>query len=237
MRRRAFSVLEVLIVCLIFSMLGGMLWVALRNVSDLWRKSDSKDDAVRELIKARTSLTRDLRNSSGSLAATARVGPNSGTGYDGDALTFLSSDRGASAPEWNLAGDGKAMLPTQVTYYLVIPNVPQEASAGPPDSNGYEQQNPYKWLIRRVDSSAGTLNTAWNTWLTRPTGPNLGPSIQVISNKLLGLRVLHSAPMWTLELSAVALKDARHSTALGSTPLQSGAYTLIDRFTVRAQNL
>lgn len=236
-RSRGFTVLEVLIVCLIFSLLGVVLWLTLRNVSDLWRKSDSRDDAVRELVKARTSLTRDLRNSSGSLAASARVGPNLGSGYDGDALTFLSSDRGSSAPDWNLASDGKAILPSQVTYFLIVPNVPQEASAGAPDANGYEQQNPYKWLIRRVDPSAGTLNTAWNTWLTRPAGTNLGAGSQIISNKLLGLRVLHGGPLWTLELSAVALKDARHSSALGSIPLQGGPHTLVDRFTVRAQNL
>lgn len=236
MRRRGFTVLEVLIVCVIFTMLSALLWFALRNVSDLWRQSDSKDDAVRELIRARTSLTRDLRNGSATHFATAKVGPNL-TGFDGDAITFLSSDSGASNSSWDLTPAGTAVLPAQVTYYLVVPNPPGEVSAGPPDGQGYEQQDPYKWLIRRVDPGGNVLNTAWNAWLTRPTSTVLGPNQSLISNRLLGFRVISDGPKWTLELSAVAIKDARHRSALGATPLRNSTYTLIDRFSVRSQNL
>ncbi|MBX3172133.1 MAG: prepilin-type N-terminal cleavage/methylation domain-containing protein [Candidatus Eremiobacteraeota bacterium] len=236
MRRRAFTVMEVLIVCTIFSMLSALLWFALRNVSDLWRQSDSKDDAVRELIRARTALTRDLRNASSVHFATAKVGPNL-TGFDGDAVTFLSSDSGASSSEWNLTSDGRAALPAQITYYLVVPNPAGEVAAGPPDSHGYEQQDPYKWLVRRVDPGGTALNPAWNSWLVRPTSPNPGPNQSVLSTRLLGFRVLHDGPMWMLELSAVAIKDARHRGSLGATPLRDTPYTLIDRFSVRSQNI
>lgn len=236
MRRKAFTVLEILIVCTIFSMLSALLWFALRNVSDLWRQSDAKDDAVRELIRARTALTRDLRNASSSHFATARVGPNL-TGFDGDAVTFLSSDSGASNSQWNLTPDGRATLPAQVTYYLVVPNPPGEVSAGPADSHGYEQQDPYKWLVRRVDPGGTSLNPAWHSWLVRPTSSSPSTGWSILSTRLLGFRVLHQGPMWTLELSAVAIKDARHRGSLGSTPLRDGAFTLVDRFSVRSQNL
>ena len=233
MRRKGFTVLEVLIVCMIFAMLSALLWFALRNVSDLWRQSDSKDDAVRELVRARVNLTRDLRNASGSQFAVAHVGPNLGTGYDGDGLSFLSSDGGAGNHEWSLSADGRAVLTAQVTYYLAVPQDPGEVSAGPPDSHGYEQQDPYKWLMRRADPGGAAVNPAWNSWLVRPAPGAQG----VLCKRLLGFRVLQNGPMWTLELSAVALKDARHRGGLGNVPLREGPFTLVDRFSVRSQNL
>lgn len=234
MRRRAFSLAEILVVLGLFSALSALLWLLLRDVSELWRKTDSKEEATRELVKVRNALTRDLCNASSSQFATTHVGPHLGAGFDGDAITFLSSDGGQSRPEWQLDASGKARLASQVTYYLVVPDPRGDVSAGPADAQGYEQQDPYKWLIRRLDSGGTTLNSAWNGWLVRPGV--LDPAAAVISNRLLGFRQIDPPPLLTLEISAVAIKDARHHGPLGAMPLSGGPYTLVQRFSLRLPN-
>ena len=237
MRRRAFTVLEVIIVCAIMAGFASMLWFVLRNVSGLWRKSDAKEDAITELSKARNSITRDLCNASGTHQAYAKVGPHLGTGYDGDAITFLSSDSGQVESQWALSVQGQAILTSQITYYLVSSDPPGQVAPGPPDAQGFEQQNPYKWLIRRVDPGGAVLAPNWTNWLTRPTSAtSLGPQAKVVSNRLLSFRVIQPGPLWVLELSAVALRDARSSAALGNIPLSDSRFTLVDRFSLRSHN-
>lgn len=100
-----------------------------------------------------------LANSSSSpqLTNTTTVGPSIGNGFDGDALTFLSSDDGSAGGNWTadqFHRSGHPGLP-EITYYLVVPQATNRYnlthSAGPADSSGYEQQFPLKWLVRRVD--------------------------------------------------------------------------------------
>lgn len=244
--KKAFTILEVTLACAIFSVLTVVLTLVLRQVSEIWRKTNAKDDAVRQLLRVRSNLLRDLANSSRKAGqfATARVGPNLGSGYDGDALTFLSSDTGQSEFSWNVDTTGSAQIQSQITYYLVIPNAPNPdgaaIGAGPPDPNGYEQQHPFKWLIRRVDPPPGSVpqvvDPNWTSWLTRPSSTTLGPSQRVIANQLLGFRVLQSAPLWTVELSAVGVTEARRKLALGSVPLASSPYTIVQRFSLEAHN-
>jgi len=242
---KAFTVVELTLACAIFSLMAVVLALALRQVSALWQKSNAKDEAVRNLLKARSSLQRDLANSSGRAGrwAVAPVPAHLGTGRDSDALSFLSSDSGTNNPNWSTDPTGAAALPVQITYYGVIPNVPNPGgaviSAGPADAQGYEQQHPFKWLIRRVDPAGGppaTLNGGWTSWLTQPTSMALGANQQVVANQLLQLRVIQGAPLWTLELRAVGVSDARRKVALGSIPLSQGPYTLAQRFSVLAQH-
>lgn len=232
-RKNGVTLLEAMLVCAMFGLFAAPLAFTVRNLKDLWLQSDAKDDAVRHLVRARTSLVRDLRNASIVHSSNTTVGPNLGTGFDGDALTFLSLEQGSS---WTLGPTGEPSYPLQITYYLVIPNPPGAVSAGPPDAAGYEQQDPFKWLVRRVDSGGSALNPSWTTWLTRPTAMLTGPNLSVVSQQLLGFRVLAGPPSWRLELSAVALRDARHRGRLGSVPLQGSQWTLVDRFSVQSQN-
>ena len=244
--KRAFTVVELTLACGLFGLLSIVLAMALRQVSELWTKTNAKDEAVRNILKARSALVRDLANSSGQVGqwGVATVGPNLGTGKDSDALTFLSSDTGATGDNWTTDSSGQAILPNQITYYCVIPNVANPGgvvvSAGPADAQGYEQQHPFKWLVRRVDPAPGgspaAIDPNWTTWLTRPTSFAMGANQSVVTPQLLQFRVLNPAPLWTLELRAVSVSEARRKIALGSVPLSQGAYTLVQRFTVSAHN-
>lgn len=246
-KTRAFTVVELTLACTIFSVLCIVLAVSLKQVSDLWRKTNAKDEAVRNILKARSWIVRDLANSSGRTGqwATAPVGPNLGAGRDSDALTFLSSDNGTADQTFSTdPSSGQANFQSQITYYGVIPNYPNpdgtSVVAGPADPAGYEQQHPFKWLVRRVDPAPGgappAINSGWTAWLTRPSTFSLGSSQRVVATHLLSFRVLNGAPLWTLELRAVTISDARRKIAVGSTPLSQSPYTIVQRFVVSAQN-
>lgn len=244
--RRGLSVVEVSLACALFGLITLLLGSSLKNVGDIWRKTGGKDEAVRNLLKAKSSLQRDLANSGGKAAqwAIATVGPNLGTGRDSDALTFLSSDEGQSKPEWTVQVDGSPHFGSQITYYGVIPNRANPGGvvvgAGAADAQGYEQQHPFKWLVRRVDPPAsGTppvINPGWTAWLTRPTGYSLGPNQKVVCDQLLQFRVLRGAPLWILELRAVSVEEVQRKLALGNVPLSQGPYTLTQRFSVSTSN-
>jgi len=247
MRVRAFTVLEVLISMGIFAVLGVLLLASLRQTTGLWRRSAGRDEALRQLTLAKQSLTRDLLNSSRQVGqfASASVTPSLGAGKDGDCLSFLSSDSGQSDENWQVnPASGQANVASQITYYCIIPNGPNPDDIamvpGPPDANGYEQQFPGKWLMRRIDPPPGTtppvLDPAWSSWVVRPTTATSNASVQVAAKKLLNFRVLRTAPLWSIELRATALLDARHSLNLGSVPLATSPYTITQQFTVPARN-
>lgn len=244
-RRRAFTVVELSLACALFGLLTLLLASSLKNVSDIWRKTSGKDEAVRNLLRAKSSLLRDLGNSGGKAGqwAIASVPPTL-TGKDSDALTFLSSDSGTSQPAWTVDPNGRATFASQITYYAVIPNRPNPGgtvvNSGPADAQGFEQQHPFKWLIRRVDPVASAtpqaLNPAWTSWLTRPASYALGAQLQVVSDQLLQFRVLRGAPLWQLELRAVSVSEARRKISLGSRPLSQGPFTVVQQFSLSTNN-
>jgi hypothetical protein len=213
-------------------------------ISQIWQRTSARDDAIRQLHLARTRLVADLANSSRQPGqfATARVGPNLGLGYDGDALSFLSSDDGSGQSTWTVdPATGAATPAAQITYYLVVPNAPKATScvAGAPDASGYEQQCPFKWLIRRVDPAPApppTIASSWTTFLTRPTAIIQTPARQVVADQLLQFRVFSAAPTWTIRLSAVAVSEATRQITLGSVPLSQSKYTLVEQFSIPAHN-
>lgn len=240
--RSAFTVVELMISLSIFVLMSIVLVIVLKNVTDLWRQADAKDDVVRALMKARGALSRDLLNASSrpNQVAVARVGPHGGPGFDGEALSFLSSDEGNNLPEWSLDASGHAQPRSQITYFLVVPAGPYPngvaVAGGPADSNGFEQQNPFKWLIRRVDPAASGFQNGWTGWLTQPGSAALPAGQQLVARNLLGFRVLKTGPLWSLELSAVAIKDAQKRLALGQVPLAHSSFTITERFSVRTNN-
>jgi len=141
LRKRGATVVELMLACSLLSLLSLILLASLRQVTVLWQKIDAKDDGVRQLVKARTSLLRDLANSSSRTGdfAVASVGPNLGAGKDSDALTFLSSDTGNGDPSWTVNPNGQANFACQITYYCVIPNLaapPLPLTTGAPDAQG-----------------------------------------------------------------------------------------------------
>jgi hypothetical protein len=245
-KKRAFTVVELTLACALFGLVSLLMLTALKDVSDIWRKTGGKDEAMRNILKAKASLQRDLANSGGKPGqwATASVGPNLAPGKDSDALTFLSSDNGASTSNWSVQANGNPGFACQITYYGVIPNLPCPGgivvAAGPADAQGYEQQHPFKWLIRRVDpappATPPAINPGWNAWLTQPTSYALGPSQKVVCDQLLQFRVIRGAPLWALELRAVSVAEIKRKLSLGSVPLSQGPYTVAQQFSVSSGN-
>lgn len=241
-RKSAFTVVELMISLSIFALMSVVFVIVLKNVTDLWRKADAKDDVIRQLLKARSSLARDLTNASSKTneVGVSNVGPHGNPGFDGAALTFLSSDSGSNMANWTVGPTGQAQLQTQVTYYLVVPSTPPpngvSVTGGPADAHGYEQQNPFKWLIRRVDTGVSGFNAGWNSWLIQPASPLLPAGQTLVAERMLGFRILRTGPLWSIELSAVALRDAQKHIALGRVPLASSAYTITERFGIRTNN-
>lgn len=246
--RTGFTIAELVIAMAILSGLSLILLATLQHVSRVAVRTSSRDECLGQILKAKAALLRDLANSSGRSGhfATTRVGPSVGTGFDGDALTFLSSDDGSNTSQWNVdATSARAALACQITYYLVVPNSAVSnkwgisPTAGASDSAGYEQQFPAKWLIRRVDpiTAPGPLiDPVWPTWLTRPSARVNTASVRVVSDRLFQFRVLQAAPAWTLQVRGVAVQDAAKKIAVGSVPLSDSPYTVTQQFSVPANN-
>lgn len=235
---------ELVVAIGIYSVLAVVLYSVLQMVTRAWYRSSARDDALRQLRNAKARLVRDLANSS---QRTGQFGvspvPAHLSGYDGDALTFLSSDDGTNEPRWSVNATAQCEPAAQITYYLVIPD-PSLSSAGPADAAGYEQQCPYKWLIRRVDSSLPTptppndfaVNPAWTSWLTAPTGGSWPAGHEIVAEQMFQFRVLSSPPLWTVQMSAVAVEDARRQLAVGRVSLVGTKFTVSQQVSVPAQN-
>lgn len=247
-QKRAFSVLEVTICSAIFCALSVLMFTALKEVAGVWQRSSGREMALGKILRAKARLSRDLSNSSGKAGqwATTTVGPNLGSGHDGDALTFLSADNGTSAGNWTIdPNTGEAQLASQITYYCVIPNTNNRwginVSPGAPDPRGYEQQHPFKWLIRRVDpvipGNPPSIDPGWTAWLTRPTQMIQTPQIQVVADDLLTFRMMPPpAPKWSFEISAIAIQEAAREIAVGQVPLRDVKFKITEFITITPQN-
>ncbi|MBX3170691.1 MAG: type II secretion system protein [Candidatus Eremiobacteraeota bacterium] len=242
-KRRGLTVVEVSLACALFGLITLLLASSLKNVGDIWRKTGGKDEAVRNLLKAKSSLQRDLANSGGKAGQWAIAGVGPVSCKDSDALTFLSSDKGQNEHDWTVNPDGSAHFERQITYYGVIPNRPNPGGvvvSTAADAQGYEQQHPFKWLIRRSDPApTGTpqaINPGWTGWLTAPTSYSLGPDQKVVCDQLLQFRVIRGAPLWILELRAVSVTEVQRKMALGTVPLSQGPFTLTQQFSVSTSN-
>lgn len=247
-RKAAVALVELMVSMGFFGLFGAVMFYSLSSTTNVWRKTSARDGALRHLIKARTMITRDLKNASSrpKQFASDRFGPSLGSGFDGDAFTFLSCED-ESTP-WNINTSGQSVLTRQVTYSLVVPlNVDALYSGtfpGVADAQGYEQACPFKYLVRRWDPVPAVVSPNpeseiagnWKTSLLfRPASLAAGSNSQVVST-LLGMRVLSSGGQWLFELKACAVQDARPKVGIGSTPLGSSPYTLVQRFAVTAHN-
>lgn len=245
-RPKGFTVVELLVAMTLFSILSALLWDTMQGTSEVWRRSSGRDGALREMLKARSYLTRDLANASRQTGqyATGTTGPSLATGKDGDALTFLSCENGTTP--WNVTETGSAVMTAEITYGLFVPqNVNSKYSYtfnGVADADGYEQGCPFKWLLRRQDPVAAappdpTIPANWTTtFLNRPSVTVPGAGQQIVATQLLGFRVLASGPVWQIELKAVAVEDAAHTIGIGPTALGNSTYTLVQQFTIAGHN-
>jgi hypothetical protein len=247
-RPRGFSLLEVSFAIGFFGLFSLILFYALQNTSKMWQRSSARDAALRQIVRARSYLTRDLMNGSGrpGQSASAHVGPSLGAGWDGDAFTVLSCEDNSTP--WNINSTGGSILTREVTYSLFVPqNVNARYGGSFPglaDAQGYEDACPYKWLVRRVDpapaavapSPDASIPSNWTTTLlTRPASMSPTSTTQVVAT-LHSFRILSNGPRWEFELRACAVDEARRKMALGAVALGSSPYVLVQRFALSVHN-
>lgn len=246
---RGFSVLEVMVALVLFSVMSLISVLCVQQVSSVWRSSSSRDLALRELLKAESALQRDLGNiskgSGQSLVSAVQAG--SGSVVTGDALAMILPP--ADQQQLALSSQGTVVMDRLVTYYLAVP-AQVDSLAGLPqtfvgDAQGHEQQCGYKWLVRRESpapaGSPGLLAAIPANWfglgvVEVPTQLWREPHRKVVAINLLQFRVTEQGPIWEVTLTAVALEDARRKLALGSVPLAGTRYAISHRVAAIAQN-
>ena len=243
------TLLETMISGAMLLLMLALLAYTLKNSEKLFGQSSGRDEAVRQMLLARSALTRDLHNAACGAGQYAQVvAPESiaGAGSDGDALTFLSTDDGQHSAGWNTdVASGEAVLRSQITYWPSVSLRPGPGSIiaqpGPPLA-GYDQQNPCKCLVRRrsdcpaivAGQPAPQIDPGWVGWLVRPQTST--PETEIVARNLLSFRVLRSGGLWIFQLSAVALDEARKQIPLGKVPLAGSKFTLEERFSVVASH-
>ena len=248
--RRASSLLELLCAIGIFGLLTIMTILSMREVSRVWQKTSARDMAMRELLRVDAVLQRDLVNSSSGPTQSrwSAVQAGSGSVPTSDALAMIVTP--PDQTDLALTSDGLAAANRITTYYLGVPaNLQASTGLNPTfvaDSAGYEDQCPYKCMIRRETTAPapplpGQLSEVPANWFTAGVieAPVLDwrePERRVVARNLLQFRVLQGPPVWDLSITAVSLGDARRALALGSVPLSGTRYAITHRISVVAKN-
>ena len=177
MKRKGFTLMEIVVSMSIFFVLLTMLGLASRLTTLHWKRNSGKSTVQGQLKKAQHYLVSDLMQTSFAQLATTPV-PASIGGFDGDAVWFLTSQDPATG-EFVIADDGTAHWLRNILYYTTVPI--GDGCGGSTDSEGYENECPHKLLVRKVidfgpPTNAGTETEALipvdsiGPYLTRPNG-------------------------------------------------------------------
>lgn len=260
-RRRAFSLIELLLAGSLFAIVALLSFLLLRRGTGLWKELIETESAGLELAKAANSLQSDLVRTSINQCSLTNVPPSlAGGGPDGSALCFLSAHDPATG-ELVLKPDGTPFWQRNVLYYLVVPNSHSglfgfdcSGGIGP---GGFDDHCPHKLLIRKVIDSGPTTTPTGNpvtdeetllsdvsAYLTRPAGYDMAllqsemgvERAEVVASRLLIFQVsLHPREV-EVDLRAVAIKDAQSQVAVGSVALSSGRFTSLRALSVFPMN-
>ncbi|MBT9584314.1 hypothetical protein IV102_13310 [bacterium] len=189
---------------------------------------------MRQLFLVERSLMRDLADSSRRTGRwdTAPVACGAGSLSTGDALAVVVP--GAGTEELKIDAAGNQIANQLVTYYLAV--APGIVQAFAPDAAGYEDQCPFKWLIRK-NEAASQVPPNWlqGSVIEQPTSLWRDTQRKVVATDLLQLRIRRTPPTWEIEVSAVAIADARRKSALGAQPLSGSVFVIVHRFGVIAR--
>ena len=242
---RAFSLPELMLSMAVFSVLTLISSMALRMVSKVWQRASARDLALRELLKASAWLERDLVNGfrAPQQSSFGPVQSGSGATRSGDALALIVPAHDQDS--LRLTPDGVAQADQLVTYYLTVPTA-QASGPFAGDAEGYEEQCPWKWLVRCQEAAPApgapgqtpAIPAGWlaSTVIQQPTTLWKTNDRQVVALQLLQFRVQQGPPLWQLSLTAVAIGDARRQLALGSVPLGGSRFTLTHQVAVQVRN-
>ena len=242
---RGFTVAEMLVALTMFGLLSTMSLTILTQAAQVWRRTSSRNNVARSLTKTWANLRKDLSNSkmSASTLAISQVPASLSTGFDGDAVCFLSPVDPLSGDLANNT-DGTPFMMRNVLYYLVVPQNHDALfgvhCTGGADTDGYEVQCPHKLLVRRMVDQNGAANPSnpatqnimlsnWNTLLTRPTSlASIDDDNKIVASNLLTLRITPqpSNGLLIIDVRAVSIEEATRTTAVGQVSLAAGPFTV-----------
>ena len=247
---RGITLVELVVGFSVFTLLMVVLAAALTRSQEVWRRANASNSSQVELRKAFWALDRDLKETTFETVR-ATTGPVSLTGFDGDAVWFLSA-QDPTTGEFLRTDDGHPLWQRNILYYAVVPDQHRQLHgfdcAGGADGDGYETFCPHKVLLRKVidnppgaagpvvGSSDQELLLDVSPYLTRPQGyaPSTGEpgleSVTIAAKNLIEFRAsLEPNPGWngevSITLSAARIEEASRLIRVGSEPLDSFAQT------------
>lgn len=250
-RKRGFSLLELMAALAIGGLLLIMTGVALNDVSKIFRNTSGRDEALRDLMRARRGLEPDLRQASLAQLAIIPAPPSRGGGADGDAIDTLSAvniTTGQQASQTD--GSGNPYLFQNVIYYVTTPtnhdSLFSTTCAGG-NVGGYDYNCPHKVLVRLVadqnpaydpsdSSTQDELMPALASLLIQPTGFPKSANMDTVAINLLTFRVRRQNNELIVDLQAVSIPDARRKVALGATSMLNSPFTVAHQFSVYPRN-
>lgn len=253
MRRRGFTILELVVSLGIFGIIGLIFAVSLSGAADAWRNVSGSSDSQISLTKARNQLVRDLETTSFETVNVA-TGLTSLGFQDGTLIWFLSAEDPVTG-EFMRTSTGTPFWQRNVLYYTAVPTNHGAlfglVCSGGGDANGFEVQCPHKVLVRKVVDGGGVTDPTDEstielpltpaeavTYLSRPSGfdttgmmgePGI-TEVTLPSTNLLSMQVQLAPDLeWPNEvrvnLSSVALLNAQREVAIGKTPLNESRFT------------
>lgn len=253
-RRRAFTMVELVVVTAIGAFIALIAGLALKNAARIFTNTSGRDAAMRHLLKARQVIENDLilARLSGAATAIQPAPATRGGGADGDAINFLSAVNVTSQRVETLAdGSGNPYYFQNILYYPTTPTNHNAlfsiSCAGGNEDGGYDFQCPHKILLRRVEdqnpafnpsdpSTQDVLLSPLLPFLTQPTNFPKTAAINTVAINLLTFRVQRQGGELLVDLRAVALADARANTNMGTVSYRNSPYTLEHRFSVFPKN-
>lgn len=251
-RTRGLSLVSFLVAASIFAFIFAFGLRSFHQSSQVWRKMNSVTEASVHLRRASNQIQGDLLSTSYSRISTL-PGPTSLTGYDGDAIWFLSAlDANGN---FMRKGDGSPFWQRHILYYTVTPNNQEVApfGIGGSDPQGYEDYCPYKVLIRK-EIDVGTLTdladetteeqlmtaAQISAYLTRPTDYKLQnlasetgvTDIRLVARGILTTRVSLDSGAVSLRVLVSSNDQARKYAGYGSMSLTGQPFIHEVDFTV-----
>lgn len=251
MSRKGFTLVELVVAISLGSFILLISGAAILSASRIFGKTSGRDQAFRDLSKARTSLERDVSQLSLEHFTVVPAPSSLGAGADGDALDFLSAVNvtdGKIVPLQD--GSGNPYYFLNILYYASIPTN-HDALYGQPcqgaNEGGYDYNCPHKVLMRAVEDENAAFDPADNntqdqllpslaSFLTRPTGFPKAANRRVVATGLLTFQVRSLGAELEVDLRAVSISDARRKVSLGNTSFRAGPYTIQHRFSVFPKN-
>ncbi len=244
MKRRGFSLPELLVVCAVFAGVLVMVFGLVNAGMSTWHQTSSSQDTHFQLNQASSKLMGELSLSSVGQVEVAAV-PHL-PGSEARAIWFLSAIDPVSG-EFARTEEGEAFWQRNVLYYLSVPTDHDKLFGLKCDAK--DTRCPHKFLVRRVidtgfptapDSAPSReerLLTAVQArgYMKQPSGYGLNLSRpasekdELVAQGLLDFQVVVGPDRWPdeimLTISGFSAQEAGKKFALGKQDLKDSSYT------------